>query len=62
MLKRILCLLLCSVFFGVTVVNADQYPSKTITIVVPFSAGGPTDTVGRLTARAMGESQEPDYH
>jgi len=30
-----------------------QYPTKTVTIVVPFSAGGPTDTVGRLLAQAM---------
>ncbi len=35
---------------------AQQYPTKVITMIIPFSAGGPTDTVGRLTARAMGES------
>lgn len=35
---------------------AQQYPTKVITMIIPFSAGGPTDTVGRLTARAMGEA------
>jgi tripartite-type tricarboxylate transporter receptor subunit TctC len=31
----------------------DDYPSREITIVVPFSAGGPTDTVTRLIAEPM---------
>jgi tripartite-type tricarboxylate transporter receptor subunit TctC len=30
------------------------YPSRTISMIVPFAAGGPTDTVGRLIAQAMG--------
>lgn len=31
----------------------DPYPNKTITVIVPFSAGGPTDTVARLIAQSM---------
>jgi tripartite-type tricarboxylate transporter receptor subunit TctC len=30
------------------------YPSRPISMVIPFAAGGPTDTVGRLIAQAMG--------
>ncbi|MBD3764767.1 MAG: tripartite tricarboxylate transporter substrate binding protein BugD [Rhodobacterales bacterium] len=30
-----------------------QYPERTVTMVVPFSAGGPTDTVARLIADKM---------
>ncbi|MER8544783.1 MULTISPECIES: tripartite tricarboxylate transporter substrate-binding protein [unclassified Mesorhizobium] len=33
--------------------GAQTYPERTISIVVPFSAGGPTDTVTRLVAEAM---------
>ena len=35
------------------VAQADTFPSKTITIVVPFAAGGPTDRVARDLAEAM---------
>ena len=30
-----------------------EYPEKPVTIVVPFTAGGPTDKVGRDLAEAM---------
>ena len=33
--------------------QAQNYPTKTITMVVPFAAGGPTDTLGRTIAQAM---------
>ena len=36
-----------------TGVGAQTYPDRTITMVVPFAAGGPTDTVTRLVAEAM---------
>jgi tripartite-type tricarboxylate transporter receptor subunit TctC len=35
--------------------DAEAYPEDDITIIVPFSAGGPTDTVTRLVAEPMSE-------
>jgi tripartite-type tricarboxylate transporter receptor subunit TctC len=32
---------------------AEVYPARPITVVVPFPAGGPTDTVGRILAERM---------
>src|SRR5262245_66117204 len=33
--------------------RAQAYPSRPITIVVPFPAGGPTDTLARILAEHM---------
>jgi tripartite-type tricarboxylate transporter receptor subunit TctC len=32
---------------------AQQYPTRSVTMTVPFAAGGPTDTVARVVAQAM---------
>ena len=32
---------------------AQNYPARPITLLVPFAAGGATDTVARVTAQSM---------
>src|SRR5450756_333555 len=43
-----------------TEARAQAYPSRAITMIVPFAAGGPTDVVARIIAaqmaRTLGES------
>src|SRR5947207_9266097 len=34
---------------------AQDYPARSITMVIPFAAGGPQDTIGRVFAQRMGE-------
>jgi tripartite-type tricarboxylate transporter receptor subunit TctC len=35
---------------------AQKYPTRVITMIVPFTAGGPTDTVARLVAAPMSKA------
>jgi len=56
MVRRLYGLLACIALLGASSASAQDYPNKVITLIVPFTAGGPTDTVGRLVARAMGEA------
>ena len=41
---------------GISPAAAQAYPSHSITMVVPFSAGGPTDTIARIMAERMGKA------
>ena len=51
MLKRLaLACLAAAVACGAL---AQDYPGRTVTMLVPYAAGGPTDTVARVLAQAM---------
>jgi len=51
-LLRLLCLL--AVLAPTVPASAQQFPNRTIKLVVPFPAGGPADTFGRVLADKMG--------
>ena len=40
---------------AVGVAHASSWPTRPVTMVVPFAAGGPTDVVGRILAGRLGE-------
>ena len=55
MLKITNILLTFAMFTILNVVNANEFPNKTITIVCNWPAGGGRDTVSRLIAKFASE-------
>jgi tripartite-type tricarboxylate transporter receptor subunit TctC len=50
-----IALAVLSLLAAATPAPAETYPSRTITIIVPFPAGGPTDTTAREVANALSQ-------
>jgi tripartite-type tricarboxylate transporter receptor subunit TctC len=55
-LKRLLGLVALTLVFPALSQNQNDYPSKPITMVIPFPPAGSTDVLGRLLAQAMSKS------
>ena len=53
MLRRSALALLATALAGPA--SAQAYPTKPITLIVPFSAGGPTDLMARIVGERMGK-------
>ena len=60
MLRRTLFSLLAAASLATGTAWSQTYPNRTITLVVPFAAGGPTDVVARSLsvpmAKALGQT------
>jgi tripartite-type tricarboxylate transporter receptor subunit TctC len=53
-MRKVLALALALLTAGtLAAARADNYPSRTITIVVPYPAGGPTDTIARILSEKL---------
>jgi putative tricarboxylic transport membrane protein len=55
MMRRIIAVVLAVIGVGAVSVSvrADEYPSRPVTIIVPYPAGGPTDQAARQVASAL---------
>jgi len=55
MLKKLLCIAALSLSAVPFDASAQSYPSRPITVIVPFPAGGPSDVVARIVTEEMGK-------
>jgi tripartite-type tricarboxylate transporter receptor subunit TctC len=53
MVARFFGIAVSVILFAAAPVAAQEYPNKVVTMIVPFTAGGPTDTVARLISVPM---------
>jgi tripartite-type tricarboxylate transporter receptor subunit TctC len=56
MLKRVSAIALGLVVAATGVALAQNYPTRPVTMIIPFAAGGPTDVLGRVVAQPMSEA------
>jgi tripartite-type tricarboxylate transporter receptor subunit TctC len=55
--RMLVAALTCAAISGHSAeLSAQVYPSRPITIIVPFPAGGPTDTIARIVSEVMSAS------
>jgi tripartite-type tricarboxylate transporter receptor subunit TctC len=55
MLTRLACIAALALFAAPLDASAQSYPSRPITVIVPFPAGGPSDVVARIVTDEMGK-------
>src|SRR5271166_4277277 len=53
MKRALLPVLTCLILAGISAAVAQSYPTHPITLIVPYGAGGPLDTLTRLVSERM---------
>jgi tripartite-type tricarboxylate transporter receptor subunit TctC len=53
---RVVAAACTALFVSLGAATAQDYPTRPITMVIPFAAGGPTDVLGRVVAAKMSET------
>src|SRR5438552_1551621 len=52
----------CGALVAASSAFGQQYPSKTVRIIVPFPAGGPTDVMARLIGQKLSEKLGQQFY
>ena len=52
-MRKVIALALALLAATTLTAYAQSYPSRNITIIVPYPAGGPTDTIARILAERL---------
>jgi tripartite-type tricarboxylate transporter receptor subunit TctC len=55
-MKRLLAVLSTMMAIAATSALAQNYPTRPVTIIVPFAAGGPTDIIARIVGEYFSKS------
>ncbi|MDA7416867.1 tripartite tricarboxylate transporter substrate binding protein [Xenophilus arseniciresistens] len=59
--KRLLATLLLAGTFAAHAQNAERYPERPVTLIVPTAPAGGTDTIARLFADALGKAMKQSF-
>lgn len=56
--RHLVCLAMLMSWLGIQPASAQSYPSRTVTIIVPYAPGGAVDAMGRLMATKLADQMQ----